>query len=74
MNITNQTINIHSAVAVNIGDQGTQQITAAIRVLLRQIESSTASTEEKEEAKNRLQSLLAHPLVAALIGKAISLA
>ena len=73
MNITNQTINIHAAVAVNIGDQGRQQITAAILVLQKLIESTNATPEEKEEAKNRLKNFLAHPLVAAVVGGTISL-
>ncbi len=72
MNITHQTIHIQSAIAVNVGDHGVQHSRAAVRLLLDQIESSTGSAEEKAEAKSRLQSFLAHPLVAAVVSGAAS--
>lgn len=68
-----QTINIHSAQAVQIGDHNTQQITATIQMLVQKIESSDASESEKNEAKSRLQKFLEHPLVAAIVGATISL-
>jgi hypothetical protein len=69
----NQTINIHSASAVQIGDSNTQQITIAIQSLVEKIENSNGSDLEKTEAKNLLQKFLKHPLVAAVVGAAISL-
>ena len=69
----NQTINIHSAQAVQIGDHNTQQVTAAIQALVQKIESGEGSKEEKAEALGMLQRFLAHPLVAAAVGAAISL-
>lgn len=68
-----QTINIHSAQAVQIGDYNTQQITATIQTLVQKIDASDASQDEKAEAKSLLQNFLDHPLVAAVIGAAISL-
>ncbi len=69
----NQTINIHSANAVQIGDSNTQQITIAIQSLVEKIENSNGSDLEKIEAKNLLQKFLEHPLVAAVAGAAINL-
>ena len=71
--VPRQTINIHSAGAVQIGDHNTQQITATIQALVQKIESSDASAEDKSEVKSLLQKFLAHPLVAAAVGAAISL-
>lgn len=68
----NQTINIHSANAVQIGDGNAQQITLTIQSLVEKIENSNGSPIEKIEAKNLLQKFLEHPLVAAVVGAAIS--
>lgn len=68
----NQTINIHSAQAIQIGDHNTQQVTIAIQSLVQQIESAEASPKEKSEALELLQRFLAHPLVASVVGAAIS--
>ena len=70
-NMTNQTINIHSPNAVQIGDHNTQQITIAIQSLIEKIESSDSSDPEKVEAKSLLQEFLKHPLVATIVGATI---
>ena len=68
-----QTINIHSAQAVQIGDHNTQQITATIQTLVQEIDASDASQAEKAEAKSLLQKFLEHPLVVSVVGAVISL-
>lgn len=61
------TFNIHGG-QVQIGDNNTQNIINALRELKEKIEGSAATLEQKEEAKNRLSSLLAHPLVTTVLG------
>ena len=71
-NMTNQTINIHSPNAVQIGDHNTQEITIAIQSLIEKIESSNGSDPEKAKAKSLLQEFLKHPLVSTIVGATIS--
>lgn len=63
-------ITIHGAQSVQIGDYNTQNIINSIQALKNQIESSTVSAEEKEEAKSLLSKFLSHPLVTSILGAA----
>jgi hypothetical protein len=70
----NQTINISGSSGFQVGDHNSQSIKVGIEALLQQIDASTASAEEKTEAKSFVRKLLEHPLVSAIVGGAIGLA
>lgn len=70
---SNQTINIHSPQAVQIGDSNTQQITSTIQMLVQRIDDCNATDEEKTEAKSLLEKFLSHPLVTTVVGATIDL-
>ncbi|MCA6998749.1 hypothetical protein [Dickeya solani] len=63
-------ITINGAQPVQIGDYNTQNIINSFQALKNQIESSTASHEEKEEAKSILSKLINHPLATSILGAA----
>lgn len=63
-------ITIHGAQSVQIGDFNTQNIINSFQALKNQIESSSASPEQKEEAKSLLSNFLGHPLVSSILGAA----
>jgi len=65
-----QNITIHGAQSVQIGDFNTQNVINSFKALKNQIESSSASDEQKEEAKSLLSSFLKHPLVSSILGAA----
>lgn len=65
-----QNITINSAHSVQIGNYNTQNIINSIQALQNQIESSTVSPDEKEEAKSLLSKFLNHPLVISILGAA----
>jgi predicted phage tail protein len=64
----NQTINIHGAQSVQVGDYNTQTIINSFEALLKKIELSDIPAEQKEETKGMLRKLLEHPAVVAVIG------
>ena len=66
----NHTITIHSAQSVQIGDHNTQNIINSIHTLKNQIESSSGTQQEKEEAKSLLSKFISHPLVTSILGAA----
>lgn len=65
-----QNITIHGAQSVQIGDFNTQNVINSIHALKNQIEASSATPEEKEEAKSLLSKFLSHPLVGSILGAA----
>lgn len=65
-----QNINISGAQSVQIGDHNTQNIINSFESLVKKIESSSATPQEKEEAKSLLSKLLTHPLVVSVLGAA----
>lgn len=65
-----QTINIHGAQSVQVGDYNTQNIINSFEALVKKIESSEVPQEQKEEAKGMLRKLLEHPAVVSVIGAA----
>lgn len=66
----NQTFNIHGG-QIQIGNENKQEIYNNFQTLIRAIEESSATNEEKEEAKSRLKKFLEHPLVTTIAGSAI---
>jgi hypothetical protein len=64
------TINIHNSTGVQVGDYNTQLIQATFNKLIQRIEQSSVSPAEKAEAKSRLVTFLAHPLVSSVLGSA----
>jgi hypothetical protein len=64
------TINIHGAQSVQVGDHNTQNIVNSFEALVRKIEAADLPPEQKEEAKGMLRKLLAHPAVVTVIGAA----
>lgn len=60
------TLNVHGP--AQVGNGNTQNIHHVFNQLLQQIDESTASDEEKQEAKSRLSKFLAHPLVGSIVG------
>ena len=65
-----QNINISGAQSVQIGDYNSQNIINSFEALSQKIESSSATPEEKEEAKSLLSKCLSHPLVVSVLGAA----
>lgn len=64
------TVNIHNSTGFQVGDYNTQSIQATFNELIQQIDKSSASSEEKAEAKGRLATFLQHPLVSSVLGSA----
>jgi hypothetical protein len=62
------TVNIHQSTGVQVGDHNVINIQNAINELIQKIDNADASPHEKNEAKNRLSALLAHPLVGSILG------
>lgn len=60
------TLNVHGP--AQVGNGNTQNIHNVFNQLLQQIEMSSASDEEKQEAKSRLAKFLEHPLVGSIVG------
>lgn len=65
-----QNINISGVQSLQIGDYNSQSIINSFEALSQKIESSSASKEEKEEAKSLLSKFLSHPLVVSVLGAA----
>jgi len=68
---TTTNISIHGSTGIQIGDHNVQNLEAALKEVLASIDNSDAPKEQREEAKNRLNAFLAHPLVAAAVGAAL---
>lgn len=71
--VQNHTVNISGSTNVVVGDYNQQNVTQHLEGLVRAIEASGGTPAEKDEAKSRLKSFLEHPLLAAVVGGAISL-
>lgn len=65
-----QNFHINNAQSIQIGDFNTQNVVNSFDALVKKIESSSASPEEKEEAKSLLSKFLAHPVVVSVLGAA----
>ncbi|EMP5336923.1 hypothetical protein AAIG28_23280 [Citrobacter freundii] len=60
------TLNVHGP--AQVGNGNTQNIHNVFNQLLQQIETSSASDEDKQEARSRLAKFLEHPLVGSIVG------
>ena len=58
----------NSPANVQIGNQNTQSVIQTFNSIIEKINSSTATPEQKAEAKSLLKAFIEHPLVASVIG------
>ena len=65
-------VTIHGSSNIQVGNNNTQDITITIGRLTEEIDRAAAPEAEKEEAKSRLNALLSHPLVSAIVGGVVS--
>lgn len=68
-----QNININNAQGIQIGDYNKQDVMNTFESLIKQIEASGASPEQKIEVKSLLKQFLEHPLTAAIVGSGVGL-
>ncbi|NIK08714.1 hypothetical protein FHY11_002224 [Xanthomonas arboricola] len=68
-NVVNN-VNISHSTGFQIGDNNIQNIQNAFHTLERAIDAQSASAESKADAKSKLQAILQHPLVVAVLGGA----
>lgn len=66
------TINISNSHGIQIGDHNVQHIANSLIGLVEKIESTNATEPEKDEAKGVLKKLMLNPVVAAVLGGAVS--
>ncbi|MDR6742023.1 hypothetical protein RJO15_21070 [Herbaspirillum huttiense F1] len=60
------TLNVHGP--AQVGNGNVQNIETVFNQLVQKIDESSASEDEKKEAKGRLTEFLRHPLVASILG------
>lgn len=72
--VTTNNINIHGSTGIQIGDHNVQNLEVALKEVLTSIDNADAPKEEREEAKNKLNAFLAHPLVSAAVGATLPVA
>ncbi|QNH14824.1 RIP homotypic interaction motif-containing protein [Xanthomonas sp. SI] len=65
-------VSITHSTGVQVGDHNIQNMQTAFKTLERAIDAQTAPPESKADAKTKLQALLQHPLVVAVLGGAAS--
>ena len=63
-------VNINHSTGFQIGDNNVQSIQNAFLTLEKAIDAQVASAESKADAKSKLQAILQHPLVVAVLGGA----
>lgn len=71
---TTNHINIQGSTGIQIGDHNVQNLEVALKEVLASIDNADAPKEEREEAKSRLNTFLAHPLVSAAVGASLPVA
>lgn len=71
---TTNNITIHGSTGIQIGDHNIQNLQVALDEVLASIEKANVPREEREEARNRLNAFLTHPLVAAAVGAGLPVA
>lgn len=64
----NTTIHISNSSGVQVGDNNILNIQNAFNDLIQRVDDSGGSPSDKQEAKSRISALLAHPLVASILG------
>lgn len=68
---TNTTFHINNS-NVQVGDGNIQNIVNSIEQLVKEIDNSQSTSEQKEEAKSLLKTFISNPTVAAVLGGAVS--
>ncbi|MBK1889330.1 hypothetical protein Undi14_04740 [Undibacterium sp. 14-3-2] len=71
--VQNKSINITGSSNIIVGDNNQQNISHHVQEIVRAIDASQATPEEKSEAKGILKKFIEHPMVTAIAGGAISL-
>jgi hypothetical protein len=66
-----QSVNVHNSQNVAIGNDNTQHWQGQFEALIKQIDASTSSPAEKQQAKSILKALLSNPIVAAIAGASV---
>lgn len=64
-------ININNSQGIQIGDHNIQHIASSLQGLIEEIDQSSASLHEKQEAKGIVTKLLENPTVASILGGAV---
>lgn len=64
-------ISISNSQGFQVGDHNTQNIVDSFKDMIERIEQSSATPEEKKEAKSRLRVFLEHPLTSTIVGGAV---
>lgn len=64
------TINISNSQGIQIGDNNAQNIIASLETLVKAIESTESSEEDKSTVKQKLKDVLSHPLTISVLGSA----
>lgn len=59
---------------VQVGDHNSQSVVQTFNSIVEKIDSSSATSTEKTEAKSRLKKFLEHPLVATVVGAGMAAA
>ena len=70
--VQNQSVNISGSTNVVVGDHNKQTMVQALRDISAAIDASSGSPEQKAEARSLLRQALEHPLLAAIVGGALS--
>ncbi|PIG09612.1 hypothetical protein [Comamonas sp. 26] len=71
--VPQQNITISGSSNVIVGNNNKQSVNHSVQELARVIDSSTATPEQKEEAKGLLKKFLEHPLLTAVASGAVGL-
>jgi hypothetical protein len=71
--VQNKSVNISGSSNVIVGDHNKQSISHHVSEIIREIDASQATPEQKYEAKSLLRKFVEHTMVTAVAGSAISL-
>ena len=71
--VQNKSVTISGSSNVIVGDHNKQSVSHHVNEIIRAIDTSQATPEQKAEAKKLLRKFVEHPLVTAVAGGAISL-
>ncbi|MFC1523649.1 hypothetical protein ACFL6N_02540 [Thermodesulfobacteriota bacterium] len=69
--VENTTFHINNS-NVQVGDGNIQNIVNSFEQLVKEIDKSSSTSEQKEEAKGLVKTLISNPTVAAVLGAAVS--